>query len=148
MLTTALLLTLAAGCTTDADCTVTTWACCACPAQRAVSKADLTAQEDVCARKDCQAPDCAEGKPLDANAAAVCKAGKCELSSTGAKQAKAECATAADCEVWCCQEDLQAAVKGKKPRKGCKRCPKPQPAAECLEGRCAVAPHALDAPAK
>ena len=76
------------------------------------------------------------------------KAGKCELSkppqSGAAPAGKAECAAASECEVWCCQEDLQAAVKGKKPRNGCKRCPKPQPAAECLEGKCAVAPHALE----
>jgi hypothetical protein len=142
MLMTSILMSALAGCATDADCTVTTWTCCSCPAQRAVSKAELKAQEDQCATLDCTAPSsCSEGKPLDPNATAVCKAGKCVLST--AKPAKAECATAADCEVWCCQEDLQASVKGKKPRKGCKRCPKPQPAAECLEGKCQVAPHAL-----
>lgn len=135
-----LLLVLLAGCKSDADCAVTTWSCCSCPAQRAVSTADLKAEEDGCAIKKCAAPECTPPK-IDAKAAAVCKAGRCELG----KPAKAECTAAADCEVWCCQEDLGAAPKGRKPRPGCKRCPKPQPAAECLEGKCAVAPHAIEA---
>jgi hypothetical protein len=95
--------------------------------------------------KKCAAPEC-EGPPIDRSLVAVCQAGQCVLAKPpqpGA-QPKAECSTAADCEVWCCQEDLGAAPKGKKPRKGCKRCPRPQPAAECLDGKCQVAPHALE----
>lgn len=133
---------LLAGCTTDAACTVTTWKCCACPAQRAVSKDDLKSEEDVCARKDCKSPDDCQAQKLDASAVAVCKAGKCELGKPS-QPAKAECSASTDCEVWCCLEVLLASKKGTKPRKGCKRCPKPQPAAECLEGKCSVAPHAL-----
>lgn len=132
-----------AGCSADADCQLTTWRCCGCPEQRALSKAELKAEEDACALKKCAAADCADGKPLDASRVAVCKAGKCELAKPQ-QTGKAECTAASECEVWCCQEDLQAAVKGKKPRNGCKRCPRPQPAAECLEGKCAVAPHALE----
>lgn len=136
---------LLSGCAADADCTVTTWKCCGCPQQRAVSRADLKAEEDACAVKKCSPPDCAEGKPVDPAAVAVCKAGRCVLGKPEQWKpaAKAECSQATECEVWCCQEDLQASVKGKKPRKGCKRCPSPQPAAECLEGKCSVAPHAL-----
>ncbi len=142
MIAITLLSLLTAGCSTDADCTVTMWKCCACPVQRAVSKEDLKKEEDACAVKRCSPPDCVE-KPLDPAAVAVCKAGKCELGKPP-HAAKAECSAASDCEVWCCQEDLQASKKGTKPRKGCKRCPKPQPAAECLEGKCSVAPHAME----
>ena len=140
----ALLLT--ADCAADADCLVTTWRCCACPEQRALSKAQLKAEEDKCATKRCSAKECPDpANPFDTSAAAVCKAGQCVLTAPPkSPPAKAECAAAADCEVWCCQEDLAAAPKGKKPRKGCKRCPRPQPAAECLEGRCQVAPHVLE----
>ncbi len=146
MLTTTLVFTLLAGCGTDADCTVTTWRCCACPQQRAISTADLKAEEDACALKKCAAQECSEAPKIDASAVAVCKAGKCELGKPPqpAPPAKAECAAPADCDVWCCQEDLQASKKGSKPRKGCKRCPSPQPAAECLEGKCQVAPHVLE----
>jgi hypothetical protein len=136
---------LLAGCAADADCVVTTWKCCACPQQRALSKAELKAEEDGCAIKKCAVPDCGEPAKVDQSLIAVCKAGKCALARPPQPApAKAECTTAADCEVWCCQEDLGASPKGKKPRKGCKRCPSPQPAAECLEGKCSVAPHALD----
>ena len=145
MLTTALMFTVLAGCGSDADCSVTTWKCCGCPTQRAVSTADLKAEEDACAVKKCAVPECKDAK-FDASAVAVCKAGQCVLAKPpqpGGPPAKAECAAATDCDVWCCQEDLQASKKGTKPRKGCKRCPNPQPAAECLEGKCQVAPHAL-----
>ncbi|MBL8956944.1 MAG: hypothetical protein JNK82_39590 [Myxococcaceae bacterium] len=134
---------LLAGCSTDADCSVTTWKCCGCPQQRAVSTAELKAEEDKCATKKCAVPEC-ENTKFDASAVAVCKAGQCVLGKPPQPAAgKAECSVATDCDVWCCQEDLQASKKGTKPRKGCKRCPSPQPAAECLEGKCQVAPHAL-----
>lgn len=143
-----LLALVLSGCASDADCSVTTWRCCACPVQRAVSTADLKKEEDACAAKKCEVPECSAPK-LDASAVALCKAGQCVLGKPPQPAAaKAECAVAAECEVWCCQEDLQASKKGTKPRKGCKRCPSPQPAAECLEGKCAVAPHALDAEKK
>jgi len=143
MVATTLVMTLLSGCASDADCTVTTWKCCACPVQRAVSVKELKAEEDACAMKKCAVPEC-EAPKLDAAAVAVCKAGKCELGKPPQPSTKAECATAAECDVWCCQEDLQASKKGTKPRKGCKRCPSPQPAAECLEGKCQVAPHAME----
>ncbi|MBK7859153.1 MAG: hypothetical protein IPJ65_11140 [Archangiaceae bacterium] len=134
---------LLAGCGSDADCTVTTWKCCGCPEQRVLSKAQLKDEEDRCAVKKCDVPDCGEAKPIDRSVVGVCKAGVCQAGKPPQGRAKAECAVASDCEVWCCQEDLGAAPKGKKPDKGCKRCPNPKPAAECLEGKCAVAPRAL-----
>ena len=132
-----------AGCASDADCVVSTWKCCGCPEQRALTKAELKRQEDDCAIKKCDNDQsgCGALKAVK-DAAAVCRAGACALST--AKPSGAECAAAADCEVFCCQEDYAAAPKGKSPRKGCKRCPAPRPAAECLEGKCSVAPRALD----
>jgi hypothetical protein len=133
-------------CKVDADCTVSTWKCCACPEQRALSRKELKAEEDACAVKKCAAPECPDtGQPFEANVTAACKAGKCFLQSKPPPPPpKAECSAAADCVVWCCPQDLAAAPRGgKKPQSSCKRCPSPAPAAECLEGRCTVAPHAM-----
>src|SRR6185436_18110310 len=110
----------------------------------ALTKTELKRQEDDCAIKKCNNDElgrCPPPKVLK-DATAVCKAGACVLSA--AKSAAAECASAADCEVFCCQEDYSAAPKGNAPRKGCKRCPAPRPAAECLEGKCGVAPKASE----
>src|SRR4051812_7132346 len=107
-----LLLSAEPACRADSDCTVSTWKCCACPEQRAVSKAQLKSEEDGCAVKKCAAPDCPErAKPFDESLVAVCKSGQCELSKLPHPPAKAECAAAADCQVWCCQDDLGAAPK-------------------------------------
>jgi hypothetical protein len=131
-------------CTSDADCTVTTWKCCSCPEQRVLTKAELKGEEDACAVKKCAAPEtCGASKPVDRSLVGLCKAGKCELGKPPQLAGHTECTAATECVVWCCQEDYGASPKGKKPRPGCKRCPNPQPAAECLEGHCAVAPRAL-----
>ena len=149
---TALLLSLllASDCSKDSDCLVTSWRCCACPEQHAVSKSELRRQEASCAVKKCVALDCAPAKEVP-DAYAVCKAGSCTLTTPARVEQEApdpapagsECKTALDCQVWCCPADLASFPKGKPPAKGCKRCPAPVPASECLEGRCAVAPRAL-----
>jgi hypothetical protein len=159
MSTLLMLLALSAepACKQDRDCTLTTWACCACPRPRAVSLAALKKEEDVCARKDCERPACEESWPKPGpDDVAVCRGGACVMGKKADAAPGAQCRVADDCDVeWtggsgaCPCPDTPRAVKKPavvkpRPKKCPEAClPRPEVTAECLEGRCSLAPHAL-----
>ena len=163
-----------AACKRDSDCLITTWDCCQCPQESAMSKAQLAAAEQKCSTKKCLSPD--DRPPMKKSGGrAVCKAGACEIETkpAGPLPKGAVCRVAEDCRViygvppgtpdcgacGCCpsayavsvlkppasvKSPRQSAPPTNSPPPQCSPCPEAGPrTAECLEGKCSIAPWAM-----